>query len=663
MIPHKSRLFRCILDLSFQLHHKGKIFGSVNEGTVKLAPQNSMSQLGDVLWRLVYTMAENYNVKKPFVFTKLDVKDGFWRLSVNDDDAWNFCYVLPPLPSPEDIDETEIVVPNCLQMGWCESPPFFCASSETARDVMDTLLKDSALPPHPLDTHMIKNTPAVRPESSPPTHGPHVSLLEVFVDDFIGATNNLSDSHLLHFSRAMLHGLHSIFPPPEVTGHMGEDSVSTKKLFNGEGIWATRKEILGWIFDGIAYTIQLPPKKCDQIRRMISKLLKVQRVSLQKFQKLAGKLQHASFGLPNGRCLFSPLQTAMLGDPSFITLVPYLRHALMDWLYIIGYMKKNPTSVLLLVTANPSFIGYSDASGVGAGGVWCSGIKSLDPFVWRVPWPSDIHSALRTDKNPKGNLTINDLELAGAVLNWLALEARGVHLSFCHVAMFCDNRSAVAWAFKLRTSRSVVAGRLLRLLGIRLHSQNVSSLTPSYLAGDENRMADVVSRAFKNGDYPAAASSNLISFFNRQFPLTQAKSWTELILPSNLISRVIACLRGEQLPMVSLLRLPQIKKSTGHTGANTCPPAESTRFLTKSRLPSKKMSTLQHSLQGSGQECTVEELKLWLQELPMRSRPLARPSNWLENPAPSTNMTKSIGSPSPDSSKDIVATIHPLSRN
>ena len=98
MIPHKSRLFRCILDLSFQLHHKGKIFGSVNENTIKLAPKQSMAQLGDVLWRLLYTLAENYDVEKPFVFTKLDVKDGFWRLSVNNDDAWNFCHVLPPSP-------------------------------------------------------------------------------------------------------------------------------------------------------------------------------------------------------------------------------------------------------------------------------------------------------------------------------------------------------------------------------------------------------------------------------------------------------------------------------------------------------------------------------------------------------------------------------------
>ena len=53
---------------------------------------------------------------------------------VGENDAWNFCYTLPNKTGA--IDETEIVVPDTLQMGWCESPPFFCASSKTVRDVI-----------------------------------------------------------------------------------------------------------------------------------------------------------------------------------------------------------------------------------------------------------------------------------------------------------------------------------------------------------------------------------------------------------------------------------------------------------------------------------------------------------------------------------------------
>ena len=136
MIPHKSRSYRCILDLSFQLKVKGKKINSVNQGTNKLSPQKSMAQLGWVIRHIVTTMANNYNTKHPFLFSKCDIKDGFWRLSVNHHDAWNFCYVLPPKKPGTSIDELEIVIPHALQMGWAESPPFFCAATETARDII-----------------------------------------------------------------------------------------------------------------------------------------------------------------------------------------------------------------------------------------------------------------------------------------------------------------------------------------------------------------------------------------------------------------------------------------------------------------------------------------------------------------------------------------------
>ena len=82
-------------------------------------------------------MADNFDPDWLIVFAKLDIKDGFWRLAVSDDDAWNFCHVLPSMNPTMSMDDIDIVVPNCLQMGWCESPPLFCSSPETVRDVME----------------------------------------------------------------------------------------------------------------------------------------------------------------------------------------------------------------------------------------------------------------------------------------------------------------------------------------------------------------------------------------------------------------------------------------------------------------------------------------------------------------------------------------------
>jgi hypothetical protein len=119
MIPHKSKAFWCILDLSFTLHHEGTSYSSVNTTTNPLAKAEAMAQLGFCLQQIVATIADNFNPNKPFMFSKFDIKDGFWRMRVSDEDVWNFCYVLPSLKPVDDKDNIKIVVPNSLQSTNC----------------------------------------------------------------------------------------------------------------------------------------------------------------------------------------------------------------------------------------------------------------------------------------------------------------------------------------------------------------------------------------------------------------------------------------------------------------------------------------------------------------------------------------------------------------
>ena len=121
------------------------------------------------------------------------------------------------------------------------------------------------------------------------------NLVEVFVDDFIGANNNISKEHLEHFSRAMLFVVQLILPPSEVSGHHDEDPVSQKKLNRGKGTWEYTKEILGCMVDSADFKLKLKLDKYVKISKLIKNLCKQSYCPLQKFQELAGKLQHASF--------------------------------------------------------------------------------------------------------------------------------------------------------------------------------------------------------------------------------------------------------------------------------------------------------------------------------------------------------------------------------
>ena len=119
---------------------------SVNLATVKQVPVEAMMQLGQFLQLLIATLADKYYKNIPFRFAKIGIKDGFWRLSVSNIDLWNFYCVIPQACKVKNIEYIKVVVPNFLQIGWCESPPFLCAESETARDIIDTLLYKVNLP-------------------------------------------------------------------------------------------------------------------------------------------------------------------------------------------------------------------------------------------------------------------------------------------------------------------------------------------------------------------------------------------------------------------------------------------------------------------------------------------------------------------------------------
>lgn len=625
MVPHKSKMFRCILDLSFGLRVGETQFPSVNDATIPQSKQESMLQLGQALKRIIQTMARERKPGHPFYFTKLDIKDGFWRMAVSDEDAWNFAYVLPSMNPDIPLDEIELVIPNSLQMGWCESPPFFCTASETGRDVIEELLKGKiALPEHIFEQRMFD--PQVQYSTLPSSLQDPVTLIEVYVDDYIAMTNDISINHLTTVSRAMLHGIHTVFPPPSVTGHNGGDPIAEKKIDKGEGLWQPTKEILGWIFDGVQCTIQLPPDKLDTIAKLTKRVLKSKATPLQRFQELAGKLQHASFGIPGGKGMFSPIYAATIGNPPFVTITPALRRTLEDWRSMIKHFTHHPTPIELLLPDYPEINTFTDACKLGAGGVVTSGSIQTLPIVWQVEWPMDIQA-----KFDKLEITINDLELAGMVLGWLALDDLAPSLDYMHIGIFSDNTSAVAWLTKGSTTTSKAAGALLRFLHHRIRLRRASPCIPIYIPGEYNTMADVSSRAFKEGKF-FVAHNNLTSYFNLHFP--QSSSWQEYKHHKEWVMRVISCLRGTQLEMASLTRLPKTGQSTGHAGTRSA--KDSTWIQLFKQHPSSPPLLPPPPLPPkSEQGHTGWDKRLKLAQYLQRYQLSPRPSSWLEQQVPS----------------------------
>ena len=91
-----------------------------------MAPGGPIDQIGTILLRLIRAFAKAQDCANIFQ-ARLDIKYGFWRLDCKEGEESNFCYVLAQKTGIP----IKLVVPMSLQMGWIESPAYFCTLSKT----------------------------------------------------------------------------------------------------------------------------------------------------------------------------------------------------------------------------------------------------------------------------------------------------------------------------------------------------------------------------------------------------------------------------------------------------------------------------------------------------------------------------------------------------
>jgi hypothetical protein len=651
VVPQRNRRGRMILDLSFAVR-RGRTRGrkrshndevilqeSVNDSTVRQAPEIPVKELGNVLPRLLDFMAD-VPAAEHIHFSKMDLADGYWRMVVEPSSRWNFAYVMPSVPGTP----TRLVVPSALQMGWNESPAYFCATTESIRDVAQAWIDTGTHKPvHPMEPFTEPSQPGRRQSSL----GPAYQMSAVYVDDFIlAAVEDESGKLLRKTARATLHAIHSVFPPPAATGMSdAKDPISEKKLAKGDARWDTTKEILGYMLDGVNRTVQLPPSRAVDLLKEVQSILKKKRVPLKRFQSINGRLQHAARILPSAKAFFTPLNTALRGLPTYVGLGRHgeVRWAMLDMAGIIRNLASRPTHVSELVQADePDYIGYCDASGFGAGGVWFGGRKHLAPIVWRVPWPKDLTNAIISDSNPQGTITNSDLEMAGVLLQEAVLEAHlGPAMTAAHLVIGSDNSPAVGWTKRMATrSATPIAYRLLRGFAMRQRVTRSAPPTVYHVAGIRNILADVASRPLKHvachfhlfDTLPnMLCPQTFLTIFNARYPLPQKQPWRSVQPSSVLLSNVISTLRGQRLELRQWTG--KLANSPGSTGLDTPNSAGLTPGCAISTSRSNNLTSLPlppgFALECSGGQSQLDS-NLWKKP----SVTWRRPSFWQDSTTP-----------------------------
>ena len=204
---------------------------------------------------------------------------------------------------------TYYVIPAALQMGWKNSPAYFCLGTEGARELIRRLLAltfktgiqklhrhEEFCIAHPAELEAAQHQDWTQPSAC--------ALFSLcFVDDFMNGLSGEPSRMIRHqeqlwFSRPTMHAIHAVFPPPDVTGCTGKDSVSEKKLAKGDATFKVTEELLGFEFcgaTGTGCTIGMRKERQEKYVAQIQNALKQPRsfVPLPAFQSLRGKL-----GLP-----------------------------------------------------------------------------------------------------------------------------------------------------------------------------------------------------------------------------------------------------------------------------------------------------------------------------------------------------------------------------
>jgi hypothetical protein len=187
----------------------------------------------------------------------------------------------------------------------------------------------------------------------------------------------------------------------------GKEPISANKLAAGDGNFDMKKELIGFVFDGVKCTVHLPLAKASAYINETHTLLRQKTVPLKKLQMLVRKRQHASIILPAAKGFFSPLNDAMRGNPKLIGLGANseVRQALEDLISLMHLLSSRPTHIRELVPDVPHHASYHDAEAEGAGGVWFSLCGDTPPVVWREGFPEDIAREVVSVDTPNDRLT------------------------------------------------------------------------------------------------------------------------------------------------------------------------------------------------------------------------------------------------------------------
>jgi len=600
-VPQRDRRDRLINDLTY--------FGT-NDESSGFAPKEAM-QFGKTLERLLYRIRHSNPAFGPVYMNKIDIANGFYNVQLHPELVPNLACTMPSYEGEPPL----VAIPFSLPMGWVESPPAFSAVTETIADLGNHRMHHQYAPPHRLEhlasppkaprtgpvsvpssgtTSGLPRDPELAPERTlplpvapplprqsertpeksvpkrklplpvePPLSRPSgkpfkrpLNYVDIYVDDFCNLVQGDAKRRRMVL-RIIMETIDDVLQPLNpARSQTDQEPISEKKLRKGDGTWATRKTVLGWLIDSLEQTVQLPAHRFERLQALLNELRGRKRVSTSTWHKTLGELRSMSMAVPGARGLFSALQTGFRQRQaaSRIRIDRNMRDQLDDFEALAQDLHLRPTHLAEIIPDKVSGIGACDASGLGMGGVWFP--NESTPLLWRAPFTAATTAAIVSDDNPEGTITNSDLELAGIIGHQDVL-AQHIDVRQRTFADLNDNVAALVWMKKGSTTNDKGVNQLLRLAGF--HQRHHRCLhTYDHISGKANAMADDASRLFYMND------DEFLTHFAKHYP--QEKPWQLCRLRPEMHSALTSCLFRKRADLQQALNEPTRRITPGKSG-------------------------------------------------------------------------------------------------
>ena len=142
------------------------------------------------------------------------------------------------------------------------------------------------------------------------------------------------------------------------------------------------------------------------------------RLYLKTFRSVMGKYSHTNIGIPAAKGLFVLINAVMGQAPLWVNLEnsTSVQQLVSGIRKLIQEASVEMTKWTELILGDTSCIAFIYTFGGGCKRVWMGATEELEIVVWRQECIPEIILSLITQKNPKGTLSISDLDMAALFL-------------------------------------------------------------------------------------------------------------------------------------------------------------------------------------------------------------------------------------------------------